>query len=77
MCVFVVPGNGQVLLGMADTAALNILNLNIDSIQAEVVNCKSNREQETHKVAEGCTNINTVGIIKQIANSQNPVKQVN
>ena len=48
-CVFfVVPGNRQVLLGMPDTAALNILNLNIDSIQAEVANCKTNREQETH-----------------------------
>ena len=71
-CVFfVVPRNGQVLLEMPDTAALNILNLNIDSIQAEVANCKTNREQETHKVAEGCTNINTVGIIKQTANSQN------
>ena len=33
-CVFfVVPGNGQALLGMPDTAALNIINLNIDSIQ--------------------------------------------
>ena len=31
---FVVPGNGQVLLGMPDTAALNIINLNIDSIEA-------------------------------------------
>ena len=71
-CVFfVVLGNGQALLGLPDTAALNILNLNIDSIQAEMVNCKTNREQETHKVVEGCTNINTVGIIKQITNGQN------
>ena len=31
---------------------------------------KTNREQETHKVAEGFTNKNTVGSIKQIANSQ-------
>ena len=36
-CVcFVVPGNGQVLLGMPDTAALNTVNLNIDSIQVEI-----------------------------------------
>ena len=35
---FVVLGNSQALLGMPDTAALNILNLNIDSIQAQVVN---------------------------------------
>ena len=29
---FVVPGNGQVLLGMLDTVALNLINFNIDSI---------------------------------------------
>ena len=71
-CVFfVVPGNGQVLLGMPDTAVLNILKLNIDSIQVEVMSCKTNREQEAYKVVEGCTNINTVGITKQKANGQN------
>ena len=71
-CVFfVVLGNGQALLGMPDTAALNILNLNIDSIQAQVANCRTNREQETHKVAEDCTNTNTAGIIKQKSNGQN------
>ena len=33
-CIFfVVPGNGQALLGMPGTAALNLINLNIDSIQ--------------------------------------------
>ena len=32
---FVVSGNGQVLLGMPDTAALNIINVNIDSIEAD------------------------------------------
>ena len=31
---FVVPGNGQVLLGMPDIAVLNIINVNIDSIDA-------------------------------------------
>ena len=41
---FVVPGNSQALLGMPDTTALNILKLNIDSIQAEVMSCKTNRE---------------------------------
>ena len=29
---FVVPGNGQVLLDMPDTAARNIIHVNIDSI---------------------------------------------
>ena len=31
---FVVPRNGHTLLGMPDTAALNIINVNIDSIVA-------------------------------------------
>ena len=56
---------------MPDTAVLNILNLNIDSIQVQVVFCRTNREQETHKVAEGCTYINAAGIIKQKSSSQN------
>ena len=43
MCVFVVPWNGQALLRMSDTAALNIINLNIDSIQ-EIRNCKEKTE---------------------------------
>ena len=42
---FIVPGNGQVLLGMPDTAALNIINVNIDSIEAASMwkeNCNTN-----------------------------------
>ena len=70
LCVLVVLGNSQAPLRIPDTAALNILNLNIDSIQVEVANCKTNIEQETHKVAEGCTNKTTVGIIKQNSNGQ-------
>ena len=56
---FVVPEISQVLLGMPDTAALNIINANIDSIEAEGTkkeNCntnisdtkKPNTKQETH-----------------------------
>ena len=71
LCVFCSSKNGQALLGMPDTAVLNILKLNIGLIQVEVMSCKTNREQEAHKVVEGCTNINTVGITKQKANSQN------
>ena len=42
-CVFfVVPRNGQVLLGMPDTAALKIININIDSIQAAKEECNTN-----------------------------------
>ena len=39
---FVVPGNGQMLLGMQDTAALKIININIDSIQAAEEECNTN-----------------------------------
>ena len=64
---FVVPGSGQVLLGMADTAALNLINVNIDSIetastQKENYNTnmsdtkKPNTKQEMHRAKESCTN---------------------
>ena len=65
--LFVVPWNDQALLGMLDTAALNIININIDSIEAEGTqkeNCNtniseaktSNVMQETHEAKENCTN---------------------
>ena len=52
---FVVPGNGQALLGIPNTGTLNIINLNTDSIQ-EIRECKTNRGQETHADTEDCTN---------------------
>ena len=71
-CIFfVVLGNCQVLLGMPDTATLNIINLNIDSIQAEIASCKTNRQQGMQAMAEGCTNTDTGEINKQDANGQN------
>ena len=71
-CIFfVVLGNGQVLLGMPDTAALNIINLSIDSIQAEITSCKINREHAVHSAAEGCTNTDAGAINRQDANGQN------
>ena len=61
-CIFfVVPGNGQALLGMPDMTVFNIINLNIDSIQAVTTECKTNRGQETHTGIENCTNKNTTG----------------
>ena len=51
---FVVPANGQALLGMPDTAALKIMNINIDSIEVACmrkVHCNTNmgntKETET------------------------------
>ena len=46
---FVVPRNGQVLLGMPDTDALHIINISIDSIGAKDA-----------RVSEWCANMQTV-----------------
>ena len=62
---FVVPGNGQVLPRMPDTAALKLININVDSIQVEVAECKTNIVQETHVVEKGCTNIDADSKLKQ------------
>ena len=61
---FVVLGNGQVLLSMPDTAALKIININIDSLEAEdtqMDNCiedtkVSKTKQEIHQAGKCCTN---------------------
>ena len=63
--VFVVPGNGQVLLGMPDTAAIKIININIDSIQAteeeyntNIGDAKEPNIKQDMDVAErSCTNM--------------------
>ena len=65
-CVlFVVLGNGQALLGMPDMAVLNIINLNIDSIQKEIRECKTNSGQEMHADTEDCTNKDAHSAVKQ------------
>ena len=46
---------------MPDMATLNIINLNIDSIQVMTPECKTNRGQETHSIIENCTNKNKTG----------------
>ena len=77
-CVFfVIPGNGQVLLRMPDMAALNIINLNIDSIQKEIWNCKANRGQEMHAATEDCTNKDAQSAVKQDDNGQQHQSQAN
>ena len=64
---FVVSGNGQALLGMPDTDALNIIKTNIDSVDAEVMKNKefhantktiqgSNTKQEKDGGGRCCTN---------------------
>ena len=44
---------------MPDTAVLNLINLNIDSIQTLTAECKTNKEQETHTGVKAYTNTNT------------------
>ena len=73
---FVVPGNGQALLGLPDMAALNIINLNIDSIQKEIRVCKTNEGQETHAETKDCTNKGSQSTIKQDGKGQQ-TKQTN
>ena len=65
------------LLGMPDTTALNIINLNFDYIQAEITECKTNIGQETHVTAKACTNMDAGAITKQDANSQNDQNTIN
>ena len=76
---FVVPRNGQVLLDMPDTAALKIINVNIDSIKAtstwkENYNTniedakRSDPRQEAHVAKESCTNMDED---LKIANNEN------
>ena len=74
---FVFPGNSQALLGMPDKAALNIINLNIHSIQKEKRNCKANRRQDMHDVTEDCTNKDAQSGAKQDDNSQQQHSQTN
>ena len=64
-CVFfVVPSNGQVLIGMPDAASLEIIKINIDSIQAERSECKANNKQEAQSNADSCTNMRRSAINK-------------
>ena len=85
-CVFfVVPGNGQALLGMPDTAAHKIININIDSIQAVEEECntnigdtgESNTTQEAPVVEKSCTNTKADSKVDNNINSHNANTNVN
>ena len=70
---------------MPDTAALELINLNTDSIQAEVADCKTNTdsmreaniEQDMHTVEKGCANTDAEFKTKQGAKSQNGKNNAN
>ena len=71
--------------GDAYTAALNLINVNIDSIQAEATECKtntgnmreSNRTWEMHVVEKGYANTDVDSKIKYSTNGQNDKDNVN
>ena len=77
MCFFVVPRNGQTLLGIPDTAALKIIDINIDSIQAEKEECnanigdarESNTTQEVCMVEMSCINMDAGSKVNNKVNS--------
>ena len=85
-CVFfVVPRNGQALLGLPDTAALEIININIDSIQAAEEECntnigntgESNTTQEAPVVEKSCTNKKADSKVNNNINHPNANTNVN
>ena len=65
------------LLRMPDMAAFNIIILNIDSVQVEVAECKTNIGQETQTVSKGCTNMAAGGHTTQNTNGQNGQSNTN
>ena len=81
-CVFfVVPSNRQAQIGMPNVASLEITKINIDSIQAERLECKVNNKQEVQTNANSCTNMMGSAINKQDANIQRqqdtPINTIN
>ena len=66
---------------MPDAASLEIIKINIDSIQAERSECKANNKQEVQTDADNCTNMRRSAINKQDANIQRhqdtPINTIN
>ena len=82
---FVVPGNSHALLKMPDTAALHLINVNNDSLQAEAAECKTNTDnvresnitQEMHVVETDCANMDADSKTKHRINAQDNEDNVN
>ena len=62
---------------MPDTVTLKLININIDSIQAEIVECKTNIEKELHVGEGGCENADVDLKTKQGTNGQNSQNNAN
>ena len=73
------------LLRMQDTATLELVNINIDSIQGEAAEGKTNTggmreaniEQDMHMVEKGCANADADFKTKQGTNGQNSQNNAN
>ena len=74
-CEFFVSSQKQPgMLGMPDTAALKIIDINIDSIQAEKEECnanicnarESNTKQEAHVAQKSCINMDAGSKINKV-----------
>ena len=50
---------------MPDVASLDIIKINIDSIQVERSECKANNKQETQTNADSCANMRRSAINNQ------------
>ena len=82
---FVVPRNAQVLLGMQDTAALKIINIKVDSIQAAKEDChtnicdtkESNNTHGVHVMEKNCTNMDADSKVDNNVNGYNNITNVN
>ena len=66
---------------MPDATSLDIIKVNIDSIQAEMLKSKTNNKQEIQTNADSCTNMKRDAINKQDANilkdQDIPITQIN
>ena len=73
------------MLRMPDTAALKIININIDSIQAVIEDCntnvgdakQSNATQGVHVVEKSCTNMDADSKVDNNVNCHNDITNVN
>ena len=62
---------------MPDATSLYIVNINIDSIQAEIAECKTSNKQEMQSGTKSYTNMDVDIINKQDTNSHKDQKSAN
>ena len=77
MCIFCSSRKQPSAAQDARHSSTQIINIYIDSIQVEVVECKTNIEQEMHMVEKGCANTDADLKTIQGANGQNGQNNAN